>query len=160
MVFWSSIGSQSLCHTEIHSYWSHGPSGNTTTPACSMPWWGEDWATLCSPRVVLLSVVYAIFSGAGLFFRICKKKFALGALCNQTFLYSLIYWHLALLCVLKKHYRKMTFHDTFSLGIMDNRPVRLSLFRTIFQLWNRQRCFSLTTFQHKHQHKPNFSISE
>jgi len=23
-----------------------------------------------------------------------------------------------------------------------------------------EQCFPLTTFQHKHQHKPNFSISE
>jgi hypothetical protein len=33
-------------------------------------------------------------------------------------------------------------------------PIRLSYFLVMKQ------CFSLTTFQHKHQHKPNFSISE
>jgi len=37
---------------------------------------------------------------------------------------------------------------------MHKQPYSLEL------LFSIKQCFSLTTFQHKHQHKPNFNINE
>jgi hypothetical protein len=54
---------------------------------------------------------------------------------------------------LRSSYIRVPTQEEAKLGSQNN-PVCLNYFSA------NEQCFSLTTNQHKHQHKPNFSISE